>query len=1018
VSKCRLRACLPIRIDVGSTVLPNPLHKHLVLARIYKSAGNGGRGGAVFVGKRSYLVVEETVVANSSAESLGGGMYSDERSHMDLSGVSFLDLSAGTNGGGYYASSQVTVNMRSADFQRCSSALAGGAAYLGSNVSANMFASTIRDCRARDGGGLHLNGSVTLNLSHTIMERNVAFGSRGGALNAAGALGRNTITIQGGMFVNNSAAEYGGMSCLWPSSAMMIDGLAKVVGSTSGRGAGIYAREASSVVLQDVVLRGGAASAIGGGVYIHTGSHLAAFRSSIHGNSAVTDGGGVYALTSCTVDLREGASVSGNKAGNRAGGIYLSSQSTLTVTGSAVSGNMAENSGGGLYMSQSTLSVSGSAIDGNRAGGSGGGAYASSSAVDLRNSSSVINNSAADCAGGLYLSESKLTVSRGAIDGNRAGGNGGGVYAVTASTVDLREGASVRDNTAFDRGGGVYMSTSKANLQDGACVSGNMAETSGGGLYVVSKSTLSVSQSAIDGNRAGASGGGAYVYSSSTANLQDGACVSGNMAENSGGGLYVSQSTLSVSGSAIDRNSAGGSGGGAYASSSSAVNLQDGASFRGNTAALTGGGLSLQESTLTVARSDIDGNSAGGDGGGVCAQTSSIVTLGDGTSLLRNTARNNGGGLGLLKSSSLATAGSVRLCWNAAIGIGSIGGGIAASTSILRLGAGATDFSNNTAAVDGGALALIEGSTLSDSGDPALSCLLTVRHNTAETGSGGGMVVSGDSSVALGASTAVFSQNTAAQQGGGLFIRAGQAEFDSSKATYLIAAKITLLRLDLVDNAATTGDGGGDEDSELCTGHERLRSVLLTDMSLVIVAGLCAYSLVNLLPGGHTNATGNSAARGGAAALVDATLIVQLGHTLTAQRNAAHRHGGAIALLSGAALVLLEPVACPAKCASSSRGRGSCSHECMSLPCNWDGGDCVNTRMNVAGSAAGQVCDRETCSIFGQTNAEATVGGCSSGCFTAACDWGRDTCVEPRANVQACPLIDAAAYASIKTVQR
>jgi hypothetical protein len=183
-------------------------------------------------------------------------------------------------------------------------------------------------------------------------------------------------------------------------------------------------------------------------------------------------------------------------------------------------------------------------------------------------------------------------------------------------------------------------------------------------------------------------------------------------------------------------------------------------------------------------------------------------------------------------------------------------------------------------------------------------------------------------------------------------------------------------------------------------------------------AGLCAYSLVNLLPGGHTNVTRNSAARGGAAALVDTSLIVQPRHTLTAQRNAAHRHGGAFALLSGAGIMLLETAACPAKCGRSSRGSGSCSHECMSLPCNWDGGDCVNKRMNAAGSVAGKVCDRETCSIFSQTNAEASVGGCSSGCFTAACDWGRDTCVEPRANVQACPLIDAAAYASIKTAQR
>ena len=87
---------------------------------------------------------------------------------------------------------------------------------------------------------------------------------------------------------------------------------------------------------------------------------------------------------------------------------------------------------------------------------------------------------------------------------------------------------------------------------------------------------------------------------------------------------------------------------------------------------------------------------------------------------------------------------------------------------------------------------------------------------------------------------------------------------------------------------------------------------LIDALVMCTFAGLCAYSLVNLLPGGHTNITRNSAARGGAAALVDASLIVQPGHTLTAQRNAAHRHGGAFALLSGAGIMLLETAACPA----------------------------------------------------------------------------------------------------------
>jgi len=196
----------------------------------------------------------------------------------------------------------------------------------------------------------------------------------------------------------------------------------------------------------------------------------------------------------------------------------------------------------------------------------------------------------------------------------------------------------------------------------------------------------------------------------------------------------------------------------------------------------------------------------------------------------------------------------------------------------------------------------------------------------------------------------------------------------------------------------------------------------ITDIRVVhAIAGLCTYSLVNLLPGGHTNATGNLARRGGAATLVDAMLIVQPGHTVIAQRNAAQNHGGAVALIAGAGLALLELSSCPAQCMSSDRGSGVCNEGdggCLSVPCNWDGGDCVTQRMDNAGQETGRVCDRVQCPIRWQTNPGTTLGGCISGCFTASCDWSRETCVEPRSNVHACPLIDAAAYASIKTAQR
>ena len=105
--------------------------------------------------------------------------------------------------------------LEKAVISHCYAGLEGGAMYFESHASANISASTISDCLAEDGGGLQLNDGVLLNLNHIVMQRNVASGSRGGALNTAGALGGSTVFIHGGQFVNNTAAEYGGMACLW-----------------------------------------------------------------------------------------------------------------------------------------------------------------------------------------------------------------------------------------------------------------------------------------------------------------------------------------------------------------------------------------------------------------------------------------------------------------------------------------------------------------------------------------------------------------------------------------------------------------------------------------------------------------------------------------------------------------------------------------------------------------------------------------------------------------------------------
>ena len=533
-------------------------------------------------------------------------------------------------------------------------------------------------------------------------------------------------------------------------------------------------------------------------------------------------------------------------------------------------------------------------------------------------------------------------------------------------------------------------------------------------MFLQDASILDAESSFINSNSAPQIGGGLAAVYFCVITLREGSSASSNSAGR-GGGIFLENSSLDVIGSVIDSNVvggtsdefivSGGTGGGVQGIKFSIITLSHGSSVIHNTA-VGGGGAFLHQSTLNViSSSSISNNVALRTGGGVVAIFESSMTLGDSTSIAHNSAQ-AGGGLDFV-ASTLTITGHASVCSNVARD--SQGGGMTSSKSTLRLlGSGDLTLCNNTAIFHGGACALLEASLLIDSEDsshthqPGTRSRLTVRDNTAigevpdefSNGIGGGLLVSGDSTVNLGATVVVISRNVAAQQGGGLYIGGSEkAEATGSlNATECSSTeRIVFWRLDLVDNRALAGDGGG------------------------------LYSANNILlrPGGQTNATGNTAGNnGGAMALSDAILIVQSGHTVIAQQNEAKKDGGAIALLSGARLSLLEAKPCASSCPTAMRFAGYCDHACMNAECNWHGGNCVLLKMNTAGSDALLPCNRQTCPMRAQTNAEATLGGCVSECFTASCDWSREMCVEPRNKVLRCPLIDAAAFASVKVEQK
>jgi len=407
-------------------------------------------------------------------------------------------------------------------------------------------------------------------------------------------------------------------------------------------------------------------------------------------------------------------------------------------------------------------------------------------------------------------------------------------------------------------------------------------------------SILDAESSFINSNSAPQNGGGLEASYFCVITLREGSSASSNSAGR-GGGIFLENSSLDVIGSVIDSNVvggtsdefivSGGTGGGVQGVKFSIITLSHGASVSHNTA-IGGGGAFLHQSTLNViSSSSISNNVALRTGGGVVAIFESSMTLGDSTSIAHNSAQ-AGGGLDFV-ASTLTITGHASVCSNVARD--SQGGGILTSSksTIRLLGSGDLTLCNNTAMTHGGACALWGASLLIDSEDsshthqPGTRSRLTVRDNTAigevpdefSNGIGGGLLVSGDSTVNLGATVVVISRNVAAQQGGGLYIGGSEkAEATGSlNATECSSTeRIVFWRLDLVDNRALAGDGGG------------------------------LYSANNILlrPGGQTNATGNTAGNNdGAMALSDATLIVQLGQTVIAQQNEAKKDGNAIALL-------------------------------------------------------------------------------------------------------------------------
>ena len=329
------------------------------------------------------------------------------------------------------------------------------------------------------------------------------------------------------------------------------------------------------------------------------------------------------------------------------GAIYAAANTAVTLSGGSITSNSAAN-GGAMY-ALGTVNVTGGEITANHATvnndgeyGLGGGLYVGGR-LTMSNGTIGANGSANTAASGagVYLAGTG-SFTGGTIAYNIATTAGGGVYA--AADVSL-SGTAITNNTAGNstaagNGGGVYMDGASLTMSTGV-IRANSASALGdegglgGGVYIGTGASIAMSGGSIGGTAASdkneaASGAGVYLAADSSASTFTGGAIAYNTASGNGGGLYTAKN-VTLSGVNVANNGAGNTGNAGY-----------------------GGGVYVNDATLTLSSGNIRANTAsasngqGGFGGGVYVDnTGSLImsggTVGGTTATYGNHAANGAG---------------------------------------------------------------------------------------------------------------------------------------------------------------------------------------------------------------------------------------------------------------------------------------------------------------------------------------------------------------------------------------
>ncbi len=473
--------------------------------------------------------------------------------------------------------------------------------------------------------------------------------------------------------------------------------------------------------LVGVNLSGGVANHSGGNIYVEGSignlSHLRMLSGDVVNGSANINGGAIAAINAYvdTSNADFGIDASFFNAAGTFGGAIYAVDSTLDIFGGRVFNNIGGVSGGGFYIVGGTASIT----------------------AGLYRNNQTFGSSTGQGGAGMYLGGGLNAVLDAVnLQSNVSFGNGGGLMITTDAAVQLTDNSTVRLNTAVN-GGGIW--SDAALMLDAVVVETNTAEELGGGIHCQQCPSIDIGGVSEVSNNQAMNGGGIYfdglladsllAVSSTqfTDNLAD-------AAEGEGGAVYMNQGHLSV--------------------------LQSG--FNGNSAVYTGGAISAPASRtgavdrITLHQSLFDGNSTT-DGvffgpGGSVLRASNVDEVLVSNSVFNNNSSTASGTLSFNVSTLNLTDSSFSDNTHGRYG--------AVNLQSTPYQIERTQFNNNTAAFNGGAL------RLNNSNGQVDSALFV--NNSADDG---GAISVQSCTGNLRVINSQFSSNTAVDNGGAIHLQ-------------------------------------------------------------------------------------------------------------------------------------------------------------------------------------------------------------------------------------------------------